>query len=184
MWVHHGTKDTTLKDAIIEIQTGPDRSMAIVAGAFVEDHLTTVLKSRFHHDEKIVREMFNKSGPLASFGTKINLAFLTGLLSERACNDLRTILKIRNQFAHVLGVSTFEMQPVKDFALNLTIPDWYNVTFGITTSQNGDAIDINLIDDDLKKDLNKPRARYIASCRCFLAFFTIEQPSAPPTPRI
>ena len=183
MWFHNLSEDSTVSSAIKEIEKGSDRAAAIVAAAFVEDHLTTVLKSRFHCDEKMTPELFQGSGPLAPFSTKIKLAFITGLLSARACKDLQTIRKIRNEFAHKLENLTFETQNIKALAINLTIPDWYNVTLGINQNDDGDKpIELSLINEEIKANLNEPRHRYIMSCRCFLAFFSINPPVTPPIP--
>jgi DNA-binding MltR family transcriptional regulator len=182
MWIHQSSPGT-ISAAFEEMQGSSDRAAGIVASAIVEDHLTTALKSRFHHDEPMIRELFKGTGPLAPFSTKIKLAFLLGLLSARACKDLQTIRRIRNDFAHKLD-KTFETQNIKDMAMNLTVPDWYNVTFSMPNIDNNEKEqELILIDEETKATLDKPRQRYLATCRCFLAFFTVEPPIVPPTPR-
>jgi DNA-binding MltR family transcriptional regulator len=106
MWIHQSSPGT-ISAAFKEMQGNSDRAAGIVASAIVEDHLTTALKSRFHYDEPMIRELFKGIGPLAPFSTKIKLAFLIGLLSARACKDLQTVRRIRNDFAHKLD-KTFE----------------------------------------------------------------------------
>jgi DNA-binding MltR family transcriptional regulator len=182
MWMYQTQLGNALPAAIKEIEESSDRAAAIVASALVEDHLMTVLKDRFHHDERIMRELFQGSGPLAPFSTKIKLAFLTGLLSARACKDLQTIRKIRNEFAHKLSNLTFETQNVKALAMSLTIPDWYNVTFMINAGDPNQPVERSLIDEGIQLKLNEPRHRYIISCRCFLSALTLVVRITPPIP--
>ena len=124
MWIHHSDYKS-VDAAIKEIETGTDRATGIVASAFVEDHLTTVLRKRFHQDEDLLNRLFKGEGPLASFSVKINMAFLIGLFSNRATSDLHRIRKIRNAFAHNVANDSFTKPPIKDIAMDLSIPDWY-----------------------------------------------------------
>lgn len=182
MWMYQSRKEAGLSEAIGEIEAGPDRSAAIVSAALAEDHLTTVLKSSLHQDDKIVAEMFRGSGPIGSFSAKINLAFLTGLLSMRASKEMHIIREVRNEFAHRLGKLSFKSQRIRDLAMNLTMPDWYNVTAQIT-GKNGDPVEM-LVYDKEHDDVSSARVRYLVTCRLFLAFFTLEKPELPRTPRI
>jgi DNA-binding MltR family transcriptional regulator len=44
--------------------------------------------------------MFDPSGPLGSFSTKIVLAFLIGMFTKESTQDLHIIREVRNEFAH------------------------------------------------------------------------------------
>jgi hypothetical protein len=80
------SKDEAEKEALMaafeDIENSSDRAAAIVAAAFLEDHLAIALKRHFHQDEKILNETFRSSGPLGSFSAKINMAFLVGLMQQ------------------------------------------------------------------------------------------------------
>jgi hypothetical protein len=189
MWMYQSREDKSLSEAIAELDTASDRAAAIVATALVEDHLTTVLKGSLHQDEKIQLDMFRGSGPLGSFSSKINLAFLTGLLSARACKELHTIREIRNEFAHKLGKLTFESQRLRDLAMNLTLPDWYDVTIEIPNAKSGEKIKFSLVEESMREPNNKaglknPRTRFLITCRLFLGIFTLNPKVEPPTPRV
>jgi DNA-binding MltR family transcriptional regulator len=117
-----------LRAAFEDIENSSDRAAAIVAAAFLEDHLAIALKRHFHQDEKILNETFRSSGPLGSFSAKINMAFLVGLCSKEACKELHTIKDIRNEFAHKGLTRDFNSQRVRDLANNLTFGKKWKIT--------------------------------------------------------
>jgi len=84
----------------------------------------------------------------------------------------------------ISSIKRFETQNIKAMVMSLTVPDWYNVTFSIPKLDNNEKEEeLILIDEETKATLDKPKQRYFATCRCFLAFFTVEPPIVPPTPR-
>ena len=120
MWLtdHYGDD---LKEAFSEIESGSDRSVAIVCSAYVEDQLTAALKSKMEDDEVVLREMFRSSGPLGSFSAKINIGYLFRLYEKEVKRELDTIKEIRNSFAHIAKTRTFDSQRIRDLANNLTM---------------------------------------------------------------
>lgn len=91
-----------------------DRAKAIVLASIVENHLTEVIKRTFLTEEKIWNELFQPSGPLGDFATKIRLAYMAKMIDEPLKNDLLVMSKIRNEFAHKLTVKSFNAQRVRD----------------------------------------------------------------------
>jgi hypothetical protein len=79
----------------------------VVAGAFVEDYLTDVIKSRIVKDQKTVENMFDPGRACGDFGVKLNLGYLLGIYSDQVRKELDTIRWIRNRFAHRLDVNRF-----------------------------------------------------------------------------
>ena len=63
-------------------------------------------------DEKILNELFQPTGALGSFKTKTNLAYMLGLVNEEFYQDLSTIIKIRNHFAHRVDIKRLEQDPI------------------------------------------------------------------------
>lgn len=49
------------------------------------------MRYRFHQDEDLLNKLFDGVGPLTTFSTKIDLAYLLGIISERAAKDLHRI---------------------------------------------------------------------------------------------
>ena len=98
-----------------------DRAMGVVLGAIVENHLTEVLRLLMRREEDVARELFHPSGPLGPFGTKIRLAYMLRIIGPELYRDLIAVNKIRNKFAHDLGVVSFDAPPIKDWLQNMYI---------------------------------------------------------------
>jgi DNA-binding MltR family transcriptional regulator len=104
--------------AIQKIETDSDRAVAIVAAAILETHITNAIKRRWREDEK-ADWMLRADGPLGSFGPKIDLVFLMGLISPEGHRDMTFIKKIRNEFAHELTVEDFNTPLIKSWCFDL-----------------------------------------------------------------
>jgi hypothetical protein len=94
------TVSKDVEDALKELDDGGDRAAAIVAATLVEEHLTVALECYLHRHPKVTKELFKISGPLGSFGAKIDLALLVGMFGHASYKELNTIKDLRNQFAH------------------------------------------------------------------------------------
>ena len=88
------------QQAIEEMEATSDRAAAIVIASLVESRLTSALQTAMADAPSIKNDFFRSSGALGSFAAKIDLALLTGLLTEDAHKDLNTMRCIRNVFAH------------------------------------------------------------------------------------
>jgi DNA-binding MltR family transcriptional regulator len=185
-WIGTGDKEETeaMIEACSDIDQSADRAAAIVAAAFLEDHLAIALKKRFHKDEKILNEIFRSSGPLGSFSAKINMAFLIGICSQEACKDLHTIKDIRNEFAHKGLTKDFNSQRVRDLANNLQFGKKYKITMMRVDkeddSKSGEPI-VVYGEEDMPKT---PREHYIRACQMLLSHLVCSNRTSPkpPTP--
>lgn len=86
----------------------PDRELAIIAAASLDLALAELISKRLMNYPKEC-EMFlgaNEDGfaPVGSFGSRIQLALLLGIISPDDCAQLRTVKSIRNKFAHRVNV--------------------------------------------------------------------------------
>jgi hypothetical protein len=170
------------KDAHAEIVASPDRVAAIVSAAFVDDKLATALKARVHQDKDIIERMFNHAGPLGSFSAKIDFALLIGVLSKEAVEDLHTIRKVRNEFAHTLKTKSFNAQRVRDLVKNIRIVRRQR----ITASGGKNALTMEIFPAFEKGAPPTPREIYIKSCQYFifiLDHYSVIHPN-PPKPEI
>jgi hypothetical protein len=79
-----GTDEKEIREALGELEQASPRAAAIVGAVFVEESLTTLLKSRLRQDQKLLDDMFGPSKPLAAFGSKINLGFIRAVLDAAA----------------------------------------------------------------------------------------------------
>ncbi|TDO69819.1 mannitol repressor [Halanaerobium saccharolyticum] len=77
-----------------------DRGSALMAASYLEDLLEKLLRKFFVDDNLLSNNLLNGYGGLSSFKSKIDLAYLLGLISRRVKRDLNLIRKIRNEFAH------------------------------------------------------------------------------------
>lgn len=176
VWIYDSAKRGALSAVIKEIESDTDRSAAIVAAAFVEDHSTTAIRANLHDIGDYKDSLFGGFGPLAPFGVKTKLAAVMGLITEDSAKDLSWIRNIRNKFAHDINVRTFDQQPIKDWAMNLTLPDRYKFEFTMKPKPNETSVStISIINDDNRHRLQEPRGRYTITCSCFLAAFTLEK---------
>jgi hypothetical protein len=107
-----------------QVEYDSDRSAGIVAGSIAEQRLERALKSVMKKEnEKASEFLFQPSGPLGPFRTKIDLAHLLGLLSDDAYKDLTNLKNIRNDFAHRLELDTFDKLTIKDRCANFILVD-------------------------------------------------------------
>ena len=82
----------------------PPRELAIVAVAVLDSALAELLALRLVKDDKEIESFLGLNGdgraPVASFGARIQLGLLIGVLTSRDAAILRTMKGIRNEFAH------------------------------------------------------------------------------------
>lgn len=197
-------ESTRLLKVMEELSLTSHRATAIVAASFVEEHLTTLLKSRLVSDKKTMDELFRPDGAIGSFGVKIKIGYLSGLYSKASMNELIIINKIRNKFAHDIDTACFDVGCIKDMCGCLVM--WEHKKIKVhhdmkvytetCQSQNvrliitmGDSVNdgeqhlpiIDLIDEEQNPS---PAKRYECACRFFIAAFSIlintgHKPSSP-----
>jgi DNA-binding MltR family transcriptional regulator len=91
-----------------------DRGTALVAAAWLDDALATLLRSQFREDKSTADEIFRADGPLGSFSARIDTCYLLSLLEPMARRDLDLIRMIRNEFAHTRSKVTFASSQIKN----------------------------------------------------------------------
>jgi hypothetical protein len=85
-----------------------DRGCALMAAAYLDSELQRLLCKYLVNDEPTQKEIFGNSRPLGSFSSKIDLAYLVGLLGPNAHRDLHLIRRVRNEFGHVPTAIDFD----------------------------------------------------------------------------
>lgn len=91
-----------------------------MAASYLDKALSDLLfVSLVENHKKIERELFMGSAPLASFSSRITLAFYLGLISKSCRRDLDSIREIRNKFGHDPEVISFRRQDIADRCRNL-----------------------------------------------------------------
>jgi mannitol repressor len=97
-----------------------DRAAAILAVSFLDNNLRRMLLA-YMVDHPRGRDFFESDRPLATFSSRITLAFGLGLLSPDTFSDLNLIRKIRNHFAHSEEAATFDSSPSRDWCAELWV---------------------------------------------------------------
>jgi len=128
---------------INEFQHESDRATAVLAGAFLENLLATILENFFIKDKSNIQSiLYGFNAPLYSFHSKILCSYCLGLLPDDEFHDLKIIKKIRNDFAHKQAGLSFSSQSIADKCKKLT--------------------KVDILQRELNNiDLNKPRNRFI-----------------------
>jgi len=104
----------------LELNSENDRSIAIVAGALIDDALKETIKARLLPAAKKERcVLTGGNSPIGSFSSRIDLCYQLGLISELMQRDLHIIRKLRNDFAHNAFDLSFENDSVKSRIKNL-----------------------------------------------------------------
>jgi DNA-binding MltR family transcriptional regulator len=99
----------------LELDTETDRSIAIVAGALIDEALKETLKALFIPALKRDRCVLNGvNSPIGSFSSRIDLCYQLGLISDVMQRDLHIVRKLRNDFAHNPFDLSFESGSVKN----------------------------------------------------------------------
>lgn len=111
-----GIEAPPIPDEVLELRQllgiESDRGCVLAAVAYLETELARLLQKVLIEDKKLFKELFEGSGPLATFFSKIELAYGLGHLSPFVRRDLHLIRKIRNIFAHHAGDITFDNEDI------------------------------------------------------------------------
>lgn len=96
-----------------EIENESDRGCALLAASYLEHLLEKVLKKKLIGTKKKKEELFDYTGPLGTFSSRIKLSYSIGLIPESESFDLHIIRSIRNKFGHSVLTSSFEDESIK-----------------------------------------------------------------------
>lgn len=91
-----------------------DRGCALMVSSLLDYKLGKLLEAMFVDDPKVVSELFSHSGPLGTFSSKINTAYLLGLIGPNVRRDINLIRKIRNEFGHSHHTLTFHDERIRN----------------------------------------------------------------------
>jgi hypothetical protein len=170
MWANLSPEEIA---AISEMGSLPDRAAGIVGATILESRLGDRLKREtadFKIKERVTlhERMFTHSGPLGSFSARINLGFMLKIYGEQAWRDLDVIRGIRNDFAHLTGIGSFDTNTVKDRCANLKACETQfsehkkGENWVISTAEtSGVPLEMHMQIPDLNARLADARQRYL-----------------------
>lgn len=94
----------------INLANESDRGCVIVAAAILDQKLESIIRETAENNElsnKNMKSLFDMSGPISNFSSKILLSRAFGLIDEKALHDLLIVRKLRNTFAHATEEASF-----------------------------------------------------------------------------
>lgn len=103
-----------------ELSNETDRGAALYAAAHLDGLLEMCLRGFLVDDPQVADSTFNGTAALASFSARIDMAYLTGLVSATVRRELHIIRKIRNDFAHSSRALHFADEPIASRCRELT----------------------------------------------------------------
>lgn len=104
-----------------QFHDAPDRTIAILGGAYLDGLLTKLLTGIFKEKEKHA-ELLATGKPLSEYALKVKVAYAFSLITEDQFRDLHTIGRVRNRFAHEFTIESFDSDRVRDLCGNLRHP--------------------------------------------------------------
>ena len=82
------------------LQDETDRGCALMVASLLDFKLEQLLRSRFVDDKRSSDAMLETGHALGTFSSRIDLAYLLGLIGPQTKRDLHLIRRIRNDFGH------------------------------------------------------------------------------------
>lgn len=98
----------------LSLNAETDRGCALMVASLLDYKLEKLLEARFVDDSKVVSELFSHSGPFGTFSSKIDTAYLLGLIGPNVRRDINLIRKIRNEFGHSRHTLTFNDERIRN----------------------------------------------------------------------
>jgi hypothetical protein len=96
-----------------------ERGLPITAGAMLDEVLAEILRAFMADNAETTRLLKGFNAPLGMFASRISACYALALIGEDEFQELSTIRKIRNNFAHTWKPKTFEDNSVIDLCGNL-----------------------------------------------------------------
>lgn len=118
------------KRFVEDIQEEPDRSVPIIAVAFLDDVLRKLLEAHFVDNKKVVNQLLEYPGPVSSFASRADIAYCLGLIPPKSYGDIRLIRKIRNKCSHSHTPVSFEDTDIAEICKKFFCPSL--TTTGLT----------------------------------------------------
>lgn len=108
-----------------EFSGSSDRGITVIAASMIDLLMEDLLETFFVPFESKTdrKNIFSSNGPLSNISNKIEMAFSLGLLSTFDKKLLKTLISVRNKFAHQIGGISFQSDEVIQKCKQLIIPD-------------------------------------------------------------
>jgi mannitol operon repressor len=92
------------------------RGKVLVSAAFLDNQLGIIIESFLLEGRGIKKLLDGPTAPLATFSSRITMAYALGLIDTKEKGTIDAIRKIRNEFAHDISVSLYNEKMKKHFS--------------------------------------------------------------------
>jgi DNA-binding MltR family transcriptional regulator len=116
-----------------------DRGAVLIAAAFIDDCLERLLNASLVHDPGVAKRLFEYPGPCSTLSARCDIAFCCALIGKDVRKDIRTIITIRNHFAHTRESAQFTDKEITAMCLNTELIKAMvesGTTFGKTSTRS------------------------------------------------
>ncbi|MDF3919293.1 hypothetical protein P3W43_10525 [Salinicola salarius] len=96
-----------------------ERGVPLTAAAMLDDVLNEILEAFFADNAESQRLLSSFNAPLGTFSSRISACYALALIGNDELQELTTIRKIRNKFAHRWESNSFDDDSVRDLCGNL-----------------------------------------------------------------
>jgi hypothetical protein len=116
-----------LSQYLKELESQTDRGAAVLAAAFLEWRVRQSIAAAVKVRDKLDRILGTDDvGGELGFTDQCRLAYCLGLVGPIGLKDLEDVGRIRNRFAHQMGIRSFADDRVRERCLNLKSPGQFN----------------------------------------------------------
>lgn len=115
-------KKSALEVLDAEFAGASDRAAVIVSAAVLDEVLKELLSAVMEPDAVAASDIFSPSQAMGSFGARVKLAHVLGLIHESEKRQLGLLARIRNDFAHLASDLSFATPSVADRCRELAPP--------------------------------------------------------------
>ncbi|MDR4903074.1 MltR family transcriptional regulator [Bacillus mycoides] len=105
-----------------ELKYSSDRGLVLVCGSIIDLLLSELLKVSLIKSDSVEKDLFKIGGVLATFDSKIKMAYYLGLISKNEQMNIIYMQRIRNKFAHQFNGISFENNAIVNVCNNFEIP--------------------------------------------------------------
>jgi mannitol operon repressor len=106
--------------ALLELHTETDRGIALVITSFLDKMLSDTLRAYLIENDGSKALLSGFNAPLGTFSSRIAACHALGLISDDEAAQINILRRVRNEFAHEIGVK-FDDGRVKDLCNNLRV---------------------------------------------------------------
>ena len=119
-------EEEDLATLLVEMDGESDRGLALVALSAIDDQLRLVLAAFMLEDRRTIDLLEGRNAALGTLAARISACLSLGLIEPLEFDEIETLRKIRNRFAHDLTGASFSNDTVRQLCSNLKspLPGW------------------------------------------------------------